>query len=96
MLASTIQRSVLLAPDPIARVASWYVTGPEERWLLQQSRRVRRSYARAAFGRDDERARMIWMLGQPDDVRDSYVRDVLQSVPDQRRSRPERGRDSQR
>ncbi|MDQ1602145.1 MAG: hypothetical protein QOD68_3619 [Actinomycetota bacterium] len=92
MLASTIRRSVLLAPDPIARVVAWCMTGPEERWLLQ-SRRVRRGYAHAALAGDDERARMIWMLHQPDHVRESYVREVLEPVADRRRRGPRRGRD---
>ncbi|MGI9098773.1 MAG: hypothetical protein ACR2H2_09845 [Solirubrobacteraceae bacterium] len=77
MLTSTIQRSVLLAPDSIARIAARYTIEPEERWLLEQSRRVRRSYADAVLGRDDEYAQEIWMLRQPDDVRESYVHDVL-------------------
>jgi hypothetical protein len=77
MLTSTIQRSVLLSPDPIARIAARYAIEREERWLLEQSRSVRRSYAQAVLGRDDEYAQEIWMLRQPDDVRESYVRDVL-------------------
>jgi hypothetical protein len=85
MLASTIQRSVLLAPDSIARIAARYAIEPEERWLLEQSRSVRRSYAAVALRSDDEHAREIWMLRQPDDVRESYVHDVLEPASDERR-----------
>ncbi|MDQ3675573.1 MAG: hypothetical protein M3401_02035 [Actinomycetota bacterium] len=82
MLETTIHRSVLLAPDPVARIAAWYALDPEEAWLLAQSRAVRRSYADTVLGRDDERAREIWMLRQSDDVRESYVRDVLERAAD--------------
>jgi hypothetical protein len=75
---SPAARRVLLAPAPIARAAALAVGSAEERWMLSQSREVRRSYVAAVVDRPgDENAREKWMLAQPDEVRMSYVREVL-------------------
>ena len=73
-----IERSVLLAPDPVARSAVLYTNDPQERWILAQPRAVRRSFVEAVHGADDDRLREIWMLRQRDDVRESYIREVLE------------------
>jgi hypothetical protein len=71
-------RRLLLAPGPIARAAALAAQAPEDRWMLCQSREVRRSYVEQVVDRpEDENAQERWMLGQSDDVRMSYVRDVL-------------------
>jgi hypothetical protein len=75
----TVQRSVLLAPDSVARAAARYAPGVEERWMLTQPRPVRRSYARHVLGAAHPHAQEIWMLRQPDAVRESYVREVLEA-----------------
>jgi hypothetical protein len=71
-------RRLLLAPGPVARAAAFAASAPEERWMLCQSREVRRSYVEHVVDRpEDEHAQERWMLGQADDVRMSYVREVL-------------------
>jgi hypothetical protein len=73
-----IERALLLSPGPVARAAARIAQTREERWMLCQSRDVRRSYVAAVVDRpDDENAQERWMLHQPDEVRMSYVRDVL-------------------
>lgn len=49
--------------------------------MLLQPRTVRRSYAAQVLdGHGDvERLTEIWMLRQPDDVRESYIERVLQA-----------------
>jgi hypothetical protein len=71
-----IVKRVLLGPPSVRRAARNRTTDPQERWMLQQSAEVRRSYAREVLdgGRDEE----AWMLLQPDEVRHSYVEEVLQ------------------
>lgn len=74
----SLERALLLSPGPVARTAARMAQAPEERWLLCQSREVRRSYVEQVADRpDDENAQERWMLGQADDVRGSYVREVL-------------------
>jgi hypothetical protein len=82
MASLTLQRSVLLAPDSVARAAARYAADAEERWMLCQPRRVRRSYARAVLGSPQPNAQEIWMLRQPEAVRESYVREVLEAEAD--------------
>jgi len=78
MTFSGVARRVLLAPGPVARAAAFAVSAPEERWMLCQSRELRRSYVEHVVDRpEDEHAQERWMLGQSDDVRMSYVREVL-------------------
>lgn len=77
-----IHRSVLLAPDSVARAAARFALHQEQRWMLRQPRAVRRSYVLAVLGSDEPRASEIWMLRQCDHVRESYVREVL-AVADQ-------------
>jgi hypothetical protein len=73
------ERSVLLAPDAIARAAARIARAPEQRWMLCQPRAVRRSYVAQVLERPDQRnAAEIWLLRQPSPVRASYVRDVLE------------------
>jgi hypothetical protein len=73
-----LERTVLLAPDRVARAASTRARTPEERWMLRQPRAVRAAFVRQVLAAADPvRAREIWMLRQPDRVRESYVREVL-------------------
>ena len=73
------ERSVLLAPDPIARAVARVSRAPEQRWMLCQSRAVRRSYVTQVLDRPDQRnAAEIWLLRQPNAIRASYVRAVLE------------------
>lgn len=73
------ERSLLLAPGPIARAAARVVREPEQRWMLRQPLEVRRSYVAEVLDRPEvENAAEIWLLGQSDAVRASYVRDVLE------------------
>jgi hypothetical protein len=73
------ERSILLAPGPIARAAARVAREPEQRWMLCQPRDVRRSYVAGVVDCPDQpNAAEIWLLRQPDAVRASYVREVLQ------------------
>ena len=73
------ERSLLLAPGPIARAAARMAHEPEQRWMLCQPRDVRRTYVAEVVDRPDlENAAEIWLLRQPDPVRASYVREVLE------------------
>lgn len=75
---SATERSLLLAPGPIARAAARIARDPEQRWMLSQALEVRRSYVAEVVDRPDlQNAAEIWLLGQSDAVRASYVRDVL-------------------
>lgn len=73
---ATLERSILLAPDRVARAAARTRGDPRQRWMLLQARAVRRSYVEHALDRGPL-AEEIWMLRQPDPVRESYVREVL-------------------
>lgn len=73
----TLERSILLAPDSVARTAARFAPDARQRWMLRQPREVRASFAREVLGRD-ERAEQIWMLRQPEAVRESYIRRVLE------------------
>lgn len=48
--------------------------------MLVQSRKVRGSYVSEVLDRpgDPELLRQIWMMRQPADVRESYIREVLE------------------
>ena len=73
------ERSILLAPDPIARAVALVARTPEQRWMLCQPRAVRRSYVAEVLDRPDQsNAAEIWLLRQPNAVRASYVRQVLE------------------
>jgi hypothetical protein len=72
----SLERSILLAPDRVARAAARMAPDARQRWMLCQPRAVRASYAREALGRGDT-AEEVWMLRQPDQVRESYVTEVL-------------------
>jgi len=73
------ERSILLAPGPIARAVARMARQPEQRWMLCQPLEVRRSYVAEVVDRPDlQNAAEIWLLGQPDAVRASYVREVLE------------------
>jgi len=73
-----LERTILLAPDAVARRAAQYAPDREQRWMLRQSRAVRVSYCRMAFERG-ELAERAWLLRQPDAVRESYVNEVLEA-----------------
>ena len=75
---ASVERTVLNAPDVVARQAARLAEEREQRWMLHQPRSVRRSFADEVLGRDQEELReQIWMLRQDDAVRESYVREVL-------------------
>ena len=77
-MPSATERTILTAPGPVARAASHAAREPEQRWMLTQSREIRRSFAEEVFGRADADARQeIWMLRQPKAVRESFVKHVL-------------------
>jgi hypothetical protein len=74
----SIERSLLLAPDAIARAAAWMAREPEQRWMLCQPRAVRRSYVAEVIDRDHaDSAEESWMLRQDEIVRESYIAQVL-------------------
>jgi hypothetical protein len=73
-----LERTILLAPDAIARRAAALTDDPEQAWMLRQPREVRASYAREALRRG-EVAEQAWMLRQSDAVRHSYVSEVLEA-----------------
>jgi hypothetical protein len=78
-----LQRSVLLAPVAVARVAATQVKEPEEQWMLRQARDVRASYVHEVLDRGgEERLAQIWLLRQPEAVRESYIREVLDTGDD--------------
>ena len=77
-MSTNTERRVLTAPGPVARAAARVAALPEQRWILQQPRDVRRSYAESVLGRPDEdRQQQIWMLRQTRAVRESYIKHVL-------------------
>ena len=73
-----LERTILLAPDSVARRAAAYAPDPEQAWMLRQPRAVRVSFYREAFERG-EPAERAWMLRQSDAVRESYVTEVLEA-----------------
>jgi hypothetical protein len=74
-----LERTILLAPDAVARRAAAYAPDHEQAWMLRQPRAVRASFYRVAYGRG-ERAERAWMLRQPEHVRESYVIEVLEAA----------------
>jgi hypothetical protein len=76
----SLERSILLAPDRVARAAARAAPDARARWMLLQPRAVRESFVREAWNRGD-RAEEVWMLRQPDAVRESYVAEVLEAEP---------------
>jgi hypothetical protein len=77
-MASSAERSLLLAPDAVARAAVGLAPDREAKWMLRQPRAVRRSFVDEVFGREDEeRLQQIWMLSQPREIRESFVEHVL-------------------
>jgi hypothetical protein len=74
-----LERTILLAPDAIARRAAARAPDREQAWMLRQPRHVRVSYYRHAFERG-ELAERAWMLRQSDTVRESYVSEVLEAA----------------
>ena len=72
------ERSILVAPGPVARAAALAAREPEQRWMLTQPREVRRSFAEEVFGREDAEERQeVWMLRRPRAVRESFIEHVL-------------------
>ena len=74
-----LERTILLAPDTVARRAAAYAPDREQAWMLRQARAIRASFYREAFGRG-ETAERAWMLRQPDHVRESYITEVLEAA----------------
>ena len=80
------ERQILTAPDAVARAAAPMAPDPEQRWMLRQSRDVRRSFADEVFGQpDEERLQQAWMLRQPREIRESFARHVLMKAPEPQR-----------
>ena len=80
------ERQILTAPDAVARAAAPMAPDPEQRWMLRQSRDVRRSFADEVFEKpDEERLQQAWMLRQPRDIRESFARHVLMKAPEPER-----------
>jgi hypothetical protein len=53
----------------------------QERWMLLQDEATRRSYVTEVLEQEAEPDRQaIWLLGQPKNVRESYVADVIDSL----------------
>jgi hypothetical protein len=73
-----LERTILLAPDAVARRAAAYAPDAEQAWMLRQPRAVRVSFCREAHGRGDA-AERAWMLRQPAAVRESYISEVLEA-----------------
>jgi hypothetical protein len=77
-MASSAERQLLMAPDAVARAAVPLAPDRESRWMLRQSREIRRSYAEEVLGREDEsRRQQAWMLCQARELRESFVEHVL-------------------
>jgi hypothetical protein len=75
------RRWILKRPRAIRRSFAETVIdrgGDQERWMLLQDDETRRSYVTEVLGREAEPDRQaIWLLGQPRQVRESYVADVI-------------------
>jgi hypothetical protein len=77
-MAGGAERQILLAPDAVARAAVTLAPDRESRWMLRQSRSVRRTYVDEVLGHTDEELRQqVWMLSQPREIRESFVEHVL-------------------
>ncbi len=78
MPSAATERLVLTAPNAIARAAGLMAALPEQRWILNQPREIRQSFADEVLGHADmELRQQIWMLRQPREVRESYIAEVL-------------------
>jgi hypothetical protein len=75
-----LERRILLSPGLVSKAAGTRAPGPEERWMLGQSREVRESYVADVVDPpgDDDLLRQIWMLRQSREVRESFIREVLE------------------
>jgi len=74
-------RTMLRAPDAVARTVATTSGDDEQRWLLCRPRSVRRSFVTHVIDRGGgAHAQRRWMLGQDDAVRESYVADVLEQA----------------
>ena len=80
MVKDLLMKRVLLGPAPLRRAAATRVELPQEGWMLNQPREVRRSYAAEVLDAngDPDVLAEIWMLRQPEEVRRSYIEEVLQ------------------
>ena len=77
------ERQILTAPDAVAKAAAPMAPEPEQRWMLRQSRELRRSFAEEVFGHPDEQHRQqVWMLRQERSIRVSVARHVLMKHAD--------------
>ncbi len=74
---SGAERAVLTGPDSVAKMAAAGLRDPQQKWMLRQSRDVRRAFAKEVLDADDETAVERWMLLQADEIRESYIRHVL-------------------
>jgi hypothetical protein len=75
-----LERRILLSPGLVSRAAGTRAPGPEERWMLGQSRELRENYVAEVVDRpgDEEVLRQIWMMRQPEEIRESFIREVLE------------------
>lgn len=79
-LVPRLERSVLLAPDWVARRVAALAGDAEQRWMLAQPQPVRADYVRRVLDAGgSERVQTIWMLRQAGPVRESYIREVLEA-----------------
>jgi hypothetical protein len=80
-----LERRILLSPGLVSKAAGTRAPGPEERWMLGQSREVRESYVADVVDRpgDDDLLRQIWMMRQPRQIRESFIREVLEPALEQ-------------
>ena len=69
-------RTVLGAPDFVARGIAAREPDLQRRWLLRRPRAIRRSFVETVLDRGVDQER--WMLLQDDETRLSYVVDVLE------------------
>ena len=81
-MPSGAEKQILLAPDAVARAAASMAPDPEQRWMLRQSRELRRSFAEEVFDHPDMEAQQeIWMLLQPREIRESFLEHVVAKDP---------------
>jgi hypothetical protein len=81
-----VAREVLLAPDMVARSAAMVAQEAQQRWMLRQPRRVRRSYVEQVMDRRDgtlAARQTAWMLRSPETVRRSYLAQTIPTPPPQ-------------
>jgi hypothetical protein len=74
------ERTVLLAPDFVARAAASRTDDPQARWLLRRPAATRESYVHEVLDKGGDRGlrSTAWLLRQPAATRESYVSEVVE------------------